>query len=96
MAEHKPDHYYSPNPKSEARYGLVRACLRGKHLEFVTATGVFSIKRVDLGTQVLIDAMALPEAGSVLDVGCGYGAVGIAAGHDGRESPRRPARKAKR
>jgi 16S rRNA (guanine1207-N2)-methyltransferase len=79
MAEHKPDHYYSPSPKSEARYGLVRACLRGKHLEFVTATGVFSIKRVDLGTQVLIDAMALPEAGAVLDVGCGYGAVGIAA-----------------
>jgi 16S rRNA (guanine1207-N2)-methyltransferase len=32
-----------------------------------------------LGTRLLIDAMFLPETGTVLDVGCGYGAVGIVA-----------------
>jgi 16S rRNA G1207 methylase RsmC len=47
--------------------------------EFLTASSVFSKKRVDTGTRLLIQVMALPETGCVLDVGCGYGAVGIAA-----------------
>ena len=42
---------------------------------------VFSKKRVDMGTRLLIESMALPSSGRVLDVGCGYGAVGIAAAH---------------
>jgi 16S rRNA G1207 methylase RsmC len=75
----KPDQYYTENPKSDARFGLVSTCLRGKPFEFTTGSGVFSIKRVDLGTRVLIEAMILPDQGCVLDVGCGYGAVGIAA-----------------
>lgn len=74
-----PDQYYTENPKSQARFGLVRTCLRGRPFEFTTVTSVFSIKRVDLGTRVLIESMILPEQGCVLDVGCGYGAVGIAA-----------------
>ncbi len=73
------DHYYSEAPKSEAKFGLVRACLCGKSFEFTTASGVFSIKRVDLGTTILIENMILPQTGCVFDVGCGYGAVGIAA-----------------
>jgi 16S rRNA (guanine1207-N2)-methyltransferase len=73
------EHYYDVNPKSEARYGLVHTQLRGKPFVFLTASSVFSIKRVDLGTRVLIETMILPEKGCVLDVGCGYGAVGIAA-----------------
>ena len=45
----------------------------------MTASGVFSKKHLDLGTRLLIDSMILPEKGCVLDIGCGYGAVGIAA-----------------
>ncbi len=74
-----PDQYYSETPKSEARFGLVRTCLRGKPFEFTTASSVFSIKRVDPGSRVLIESMVLPERGWVLDIGCGYGVVGIAA-----------------
>lgn len=73
------DHYFSKEPQSEAKFGTIHACLRGQRFEFTTASGVFSIKRVDLGTQILIENMVLPEQGGVLDVGCGYGAVGIAA-----------------
>ncbi len=75
----KPDHYYTETPKTQPKYGLVRTCLRDKSFEFLTASSVFSIKRVDLGTRVLIESMVLPETGCVLDVGCGYGAVGISA-----------------
>jgi 16S rRNA G1207 methylase RsmC len=47
----------------------------------MTASSVFSKKRVDTGTRLLIESMALPSSGRILDLGCGYGAVGIAAGH---------------
>lgn len=73
------DHYYSVTPKSELKFGLVSTCLCGKPFEFTTASSVFSIKRIDLGTRILIENMILPTEGCVLDVGCGYGAVGIAA-----------------
>jgi 16S rRNA G1207 methylase RsmC len=73
------NHYYVAHPKSKLRLGIIRTNLRGKSFEFLTASGVFSKKRLDLGTRLLIDSMALPEQGCVLDVGCGYGAVGIAA-----------------
>jgi 16S rRNA (guanine1207-N2)-methyltransferase len=73
------EHYFAALPKSEAKLGLIRTTLRGNSFEFLTAPSVFSKKRVDLGTRLLIEAMALPETGAVLDVGCGYGAVGIAA-----------------
>jgi 16S rRNA (guanine1207-N2)-methyltransferase len=53
--------------------------LRGEPFEFVTSASVFSKKRVDTGTRVLIESMILPKSGRVLDLGCGYGAVGIAA-----------------
>lgn len=73
------EHYFSSAPKCDDRFGLVRAKLRGRNFEFLTSSSVFSKKKVDLGTHVLIDAMVLPQKGSVLDIGCGYGAVGIAA-----------------
>jgi len=74
-----PEHYFAAHPRSEARLGIIRTYLRGKSFEFLTASSVFSKKRVDLGTRLLIESMILPEKGCVLDVGCGYGAVGIAA-----------------
>lgn len=74
-----PNHYFTAYPKSKAKLGIVRTYLCGKPFEFLTASGVFSKKRVDLGTRVLIESMVLPEKGNVLDVGCGYGAVGIVA-----------------
>jgi 16S rRNA G1207 methylase RsmC len=73
------EHYFVVLPKSEAKFGLIRTSLRGIPFEFLTASSVFSKKRIDLGTRLLIEAMVLPATGWVLDVGCGYGAVGIAA-----------------
>ena len=73
------EHYFTSTPKSEERFGLVRSCLCGKSFEFLTSTSVFSKRKIDLGTRLLIEAMVLPQTGNVLDIGCGYGAVGIAA-----------------
>lgn len=73
------DHYFSSSPQSEANYGLVRANFGGRRFEFITASSVFSKRHIDTGTQLLIKSMILPETGSVLDIGCGYGAIGIVA-----------------
>jgi 16S rRNA (guanine1207-N2)-methyltransferase len=73
------NHYFTAHPKSKLRLGVIRTHLRGIPFEFMTASGVFSKKRVDLGTRLLIESMIVPKEGYVLDVGCGYGAVGIAA-----------------
>lgn len=73
------EHYFTERPKSKAKHGLIRTCLRGRMFDFLTASGVFSKERVDLGTRLLVESMILPEKGCVLDVGCGYGVVGIVA-----------------
>jgi 16S rRNA G1207 methylase RsmC len=79
MQKKSANHYFEEHPKSKLKLGIIRTNLRGIPFEFLTASGVFSKKRVDLGTRLLIESMILPERGYVLDVGCGYGAVGIAA-----------------
>ena len=73
------EHYFAANPKSKPRYAIVRAYFRGKPFEFLTASGVFSKQRVDLGTRLLVESMLLPKKGCALDIGCGYGVVGIGA-----------------
>jgi 16S rRNA G1207 methylase RsmC len=73
------DHYFSSQPQCDDRFGIVKTQLRGRNFQFLTSSSVFSKKRIDLGTRVLIEAMSLPLAGSVLDIGCGYGVIGITA-----------------
>jgi 16S rRNA G1207 methylase RsmC len=75
----KIEHYFASAPKSEDKFGLIRTTLRGKKFEFLTSSSVFSKRRIDQGTRILIEAMGLPQSGNLLDVGCGYGAVGITA-----------------
>jgi len=73
------DHYFSYEPKSEDKFGLVRTTLCDRKFEFLTSASVFSKRRIDLGTRLLVESMVLPKTGFVLDIGCGYGAVGIVA-----------------
>src|SRR5699024_12552129 len=52
--------------------------LRQQHLTFTTSSGVFSKKGIDFGTKELIETFEPPTIyGDFLDLGCGYGPVGI-------------------
>lgn len=73
----KDEHYYTRQPKSRLKLGLIRTHLRGRFFEFLTSSSVFSKGRIDAGTQLLIETMVLPEKGDILDLGCGYGPLGI-------------------
>jgi 16S rRNA (guanine1207-N2)-methyltransferase len=53
--------------------------LRGFDLQFETQAGVFSHRELDEGTRLLIDAMRVSPTAKVLDLGCGWGAIGIVA-----------------
>jgi 16S rRNA (guanine1207-N2)-methyltransferase len=53
--------------------------VRGFDLRLTTQTGVFSHKEVDPGTLLLIEAMHVSPTVKVLEIGCGYGVIGIVA-----------------
>ena len=54
-----------------------RAALRGIPLAFSTTWGLFSPKAIDAGTTLLIEQLDIQEGDTCLDLGCGYGAIGI-------------------
>lgn len=74
------DHYYSASPQSEHRYAPCDYEYRGEKLHFTTDAGVFSRGEVDFGTDVLLRALPDPLEGRVLDLGCGWGPVGVCVG----------------
>ena len=73
------DHYFSASPASADERRTLQVRLRGHDVEVLTASGVFSSGRLDLGTQVLLRTVPDPPArGHLLDLGCGWGPVAIA------------------
>lgn len=72
------DHYYSNKPQTESKPRQWKFTLLGHNFIFETDAGVFSKSEVDFGSRVLIDTFDMPKAvGDVLDVGCGYGPIGL-------------------
>ena len=47
------------------------------NLKFKTCEGLFSFKSLDKGTEILLENLDIPEESKALDLGCGYGAIGI-------------------
>jgi 16S rRNA (guanine1207-N2)-methyltransferase len=72
------EHYYSRTQKVESEPKYWDFTLRNQLFRFKTDNGVFSKKEVDFGSRLLIEAFELPNVeGPVLDVGCGYGPIGL-------------------
>jgi len=71
------EHYYTRRPAAAHRPREVREELRGRSYVFATDAAVFSRRRLDPGTRLLIEHLPLPATGQALDLGCGYGPVGI-------------------
>lgn len=74
------DHYYTKNPSVKSDEATWTFPLRGREFRFTSDAGVFSKTTVDFGSRLLIDSFEYPEAveGPILDVGCGYGPIGLA------------------
>jgi len=82
------DHYYTNDPSSKRDPKSWEFVLRGETFRFTSDHGVFSKGGVDFGSRLLIEAFTEPDvSGAILDVGCGYGPMGISlAKTTGREA----------
>lgn len=69
--------YYEANPDSQHDIHELSVNLLGQPFVFLTDAGVFSKKMIDFGSQVLLNAITMDEGDTLLDVGCGYGPLGI-------------------
>lgn len=73
------EHYFSKKPQSKSMPNTWDYKLRGRNYSFISDVGVFSKGEVDYGTRLLIEQFEEPAiSGDVLDLGCGYGPIGIA------------------
>lgn len=72
------DHYFTADPTVPFRREPIRASVWGHDLDLVTGSGVFARGRIDIGTAILFRETDPPAAGRILDLGCGYGAIGLA------------------
>ncbi|VLC70731.1 16S RNA G1207 methylase RsmC [Streptococcus pneumoniae] len=69
--------YYAENPDAAHDIHELRVDLLGEKMTFLTDAGVFSKKIVDFGSQLLLKCLEVNQGETVLDVGCGYGPLGL-------------------
>lgn len=69
--------YYAENPDAAHDIHELRVELLGQKMTFLTDAGVFSKKIVDFGSQLLLKCLEVNQGETVLDVGCGYGPLGL-------------------
>lgn len=69
--------YYDEHPDAQHDIHELHVVLLGERMKFLTDAGVFSKKMIDFGSQVLLSCLSFQQGETVLDVGCGYGPLGL-------------------
>lgn len=69
--------YFENNPKLESNINKISYYFKGIKIDFLSDNGVFSKKQIDFGSSLLLKTIKLEQAKNVLDVGCGYGTIGL-------------------
>lgn len=71
-------HYYTTDNNLTSNIREIEYTYRGNIIKYFVDNGVFSKDRVDFGTNVLLQNLPIFKDNSkILDVGCGYGAIGL-------------------
>jgi 16S rRNA (guanine1207-N2)-methyltransferase len=71
--------YFETRPVSKRKPARISVTIRGRPFTFQTDSGVFSREGLDRGTELLLEAIEVGPCESMLDLGCGYGPIGIVA-----------------
>lgn len=69
-------YYFSNDDKLKSEIKTIKVKINNTIYSFYTDNGVFSKKGLDFGTRTLLENIP-PLKGEILDLGCGYGAIGI-------------------
>ena len=73
------EHYFSADPSVPFKRIPVQASVWGRELVLTSGSGVFAQGRLDIGTSILFRETDPPTgARTILDLGCGYGVIGLA------------------
>jgi 16S rRNA (guanine1207-N2)-methyltransferase len=70
------NHYFNSNENLKHKQSLIEYEHKFTKFEFVTDIGVFAKSGVDRATDILLGALPA-MSGKILDLGCGYGCVGV-------------------
>lgn len=71
-------HYFDNNPELNHKIKTLNLSLEGTNLSLLSDRGVFSNKEIDEGSIVLLKQILKQDFGpQILDVGCGYGTLGL-------------------
>ncbi len=76
-------HYFDENPTTPSGPKTLEARFHGIDFVFTSDTAVFAKRQIDYGTKLLLDTAILDlhtrciKKGRLLDLGCGYGVIGI-------------------
>ena len=71
-----PNQYFNENPAALTHERTLRLNIFGMDFQFLTNNGLFSCEKVDAASILLMENIP-PLTGRLLDLGCGYGAIGI-------------------
>lgn len=69
--------YFAENPDAKHDIHELKVELLGQQMTFLTDAGVFSKKMIDYGSRVLLSTLDFGKGETLLDVGCGYGTLGL-------------------
>ena len=71
-------YYFDPNPEINSQIKEIKFTLFDKEYAYYTDNGVFSKSRIDEGTYIFLKVLVpLHLTGRILDLGCGYGPIGL-------------------
>ena len=74
------EHYYTSKPNVAHDERIIEETFFNKKFKFKTDAGVFSKKQIDFGSALMINAISdfdIPDKSKILDLGCGYGPIGV-------------------
>ncbi|WP_182377591.1 methyltransferase [Nocardioides sp. WS12] len=72
------EHYFTADPSVPFQRETAYAAVWGLELQLQSGSGVFARGRLDSGTSILFRETEPPKGGRILDLGCGYGVIGLA------------------
>ena len=73
------EHYYTADPTVKSDERKIEYEIAGNEFVFISDNGVFSKNHVDIATSFLMKTIYEELNGDILDIGCGYGVIGIIA-----------------
>lgn len=69
--------YFENNPNLKSEEHVITYYFKNTTLKFTSDSGVFSKGGIDFGSSLLLKSLIINDEVKLLDVGCGYGTIGV-------------------